>query len=37
MRGTHMKHLAHVSDAGRVEIQRLVECLRVLFRIEGES
>ena len=32
-----MKHVLHVSDAGRVETQRLVECLRVLFRVEGES
>ena len=35
----HLKHLVHVSDAGRVETQRLVECLRLLRRVEarGES
>ena len=34
---THLKHVAHVSDAGRAETQRLVECLRALCRVEGES
>ena len=36
-RGTHPKHLAHVSDAGRVETQRLVECSCGLRRVETES
>ena len=29
-RGAHLKHVAHVRDAGRVEAQRLVEGVRVL-------
>ena len=29
-RGAHLKHVRHVSDAGRVEAQRLVERIRVL-------
>eukprot|EP00964_Phaeocystis_antarctica_P163523 scaffold139844_cov57-Phaeocystis_antarctica.AAC.1 len=29
-RGTHVKHAAHVCDAGRVEAQRLVELRRAL-------
>ena len=36
-RGTHLKHAAHDSDAGRVETQRLVECFRPLRRVETES
>ena len=32
---THLKHVAHVSDAGRAETQRLVECLRALPRRKG--
>ena len=35
--GTHLKHVFHVLDAGEVEVQRLVELLRVLpSRKEGE-
>ena len=30
MRGAHVKHEMHVRDAGRVEVQRLVERHRVL-------
>ena len=37
LRGTHMKHLAHISDAGRIENQRLVKCPRLLRRVKGES
>ena len=37
MSGTHTKHVFHVSNAGRVETQRLVECLRILCRVERES
>ena len=36
-RGTHPKHIAHVSDAGRVESQRLVECPRLLRRVEANE
>ena len=36
MRGARLKHVFHCSDAGRVETQRLVECLRALpSRKEG--
>ena len=34
--GTHVKHVAHIRDAGRVEAQRLVERRRILpSRKEG--
>ena len=30
MRGAHRKHFVHVRDAGRVEVERLVELKRAL-------
>jgi len=34
-RGAHLKHVLHVSDAGRVETQRLVERVRALPSAKG--
>ena len=34
-RGAHVKHALHVSDAGRVEAQRLVVRLRILPNPKG--
>ena len=35
--GAHLKHLAHVRDARRVEVQRLVERRRSLPRVQREK
>ena len=32
-RGAHVKHVVHVSEAGRVETQRLVEHGRIRMRV----
>ena len=34
-RGAHLKHVLHVSDAGRVDVQQLVERIRVLPSPKG--
>ena len=36
-RGAHAEHFAHVSDAGGVEAERLVECRRALPRVERRA
>ena len=36
-RGAHVKHGLHVTDAGRVKAQRLVECVRILPSGKGEA
>ena len=33
--GVHLEHFGHFCDAGRVEVQRLVECLRFLSSQKG--